>query len=245
MGGLGAQATGRASTPAVARLAVRLAGRLAPGPSAPSSSAQFAWAYAAEHCRVSYLRGRFLAQGSLSVAGGRIHLEFVVDPADAAALGAWLGEIGLPASWRERRGRGVVTWKSADTVLAFLRRAGASTSTLELESRFVTRALHGELNRVINAETSNLRRSVVSAVRQTAAIERLAADRRLAVLPPGVRAVAHARREMPEATYGELAAALGVTRGVVQRALGRIEQLALGDLEDEPHAPHSRESRPR
>lgn len=216
--GLGVQATGRASTPAVARLAVRLGALVGPA---------FDWERAAEHCRVAYLRGRFLARGSLSVAAGRIHLEFVVPVEEATALAAQLAALGLPAAWRQRRGRGVVTWKSADPVVTFLRRAGASASMLELESRLVTRSLHGQLNRVINAEASNVRRSVMGAVRQAAAIEQLSRQRRLAALPGPVRAVAQARLDAPEATYTELAAAAGVSRSLVQRALGRLVALAL------------------
>lgn len=216
--GLGVQATGRASTPAVARLAVRLAGS--------SSAGGFDWSAAALHCRMAYLRGRFLARGSLSLATGRVHLEFVVSLPEAPVLTEQLASLGLPASWRERRGRGVVTWKSIETIVTFLRRAGATASLLELESRLVTRALHGELNRVINAEASNLRRSVVSAVRHVAAIQRLAADGRLARQPAPARAVAAARVDEPEATYTELAVLAGTSRGFVQRTLARLEALA-------------------
>src|SRR5438552_11474158 len=104
---------------AVARLSLRLtraAERAAP--------VTFDWDAAADHCRLAYLRGLFLARGSLSVAAARTHLEFVVHPDDAPRLAARLSSMGLPASWRLRRGRGVVTWKSADPVGTFLRRIG-------------------------------------------------------------------------------------------------------------------------
>src|SRR6478672_10627136 len=50
--------------------------------------------------RGAWLRGRFLARGSLSLAGGRTHLEFVVPPDEAPVLAARLAEFGLPVSWR-------------------------------------------------------------------------------------------------------------------------------------------------
>ena len=187
----------------------------------------FAWATAAEHCRFAYLRGRYLARGSLSLAAGRIHLEFVLEPEAAAVLGAQLREVGLPASLRLRRGDGVVTWKSAATVTRFLQACGASASLLELEARLVARSLHGELNRAFNAETANLARAVAAATRQVGAIERLAADGRLAREPAAVRAVARARLEAPEATLADLAAELGTSRSAVQRSLERLERLAM------------------
>ena len=187
----------------------------------------FDWAAAPDHCRLAWLRGLFLARGSLSLAAGRTHLEFVVPAADAELLAARLADAGLPASWRVRRGRGVVTWKNGERVGMFLRRIGAAAALLELEARQVSRALRGDLNRVLNAESANLQRAVGAAGRQVAAIEELAATGELAEQPTIVRAVAEARLETPEATLSELAERLSVHRSAVQRALERIERLAL------------------
>ena len=228
--GLGADVPNR--EPAVARLAHRL--RRAAEVDAGDGAA-FDWDTAAEHCRTAWLRGRFLARGSLSLAGGRTHLEFVVPADEAAPLASRLEAIGLPASWRMRRGRGVVTWKSAESVGTFLRRIGAAGALLELEARQVSRALRGELNRVLNAESANLQRAVAAAGRQLDAIAQLDADGRLADQPYVVRLVADGRRETPEATLGELAERLELDRSAVQRALERIERLA----EEEPAPPRA------
>lgn len=199
----------------------------AEGPGDATSDTAFAWGTSADHCRWAFLRGRFLARGSLSIANGRTHLEFVVPLDEAAGLAAALAEMDLPASWRTRRGRGVVTWKGAETVTRFLGRIGAGAGLLELESRHVSRALRGELNRVINAESANLERAVAAAGRQLAAIADLDADGRLATQSYVVRASAEARRETPEATLSELAERLGFHRSAVQRAFDRIERLVV------------------
>lgn len=231
---------------AVARLAVRLgrepadAGRLLGGRrrtkhvrvvEAAAGGEPFDWQRSADHCRIAWLRGRFLARGSLSLASGRAHLEFVVSPDEAAVLAERLDALGLPASWRLRRGRGVVTWKSADTIGTFLRRIGAGSAILELETRQVARALRGDINRVVNAESANLQRAVVAASRQLRAIASLESDGRLSDQPYLVRTVAAARRETPEATFGELASRLELHRSTVQRALERLERLALSEVD--------------
>lgn len=218
--GLGPEPTGREAS--ITRLAHRLR-RLGEG-RAPTP---FAWASAAEHCRAAWLRGRFLARGSLSLAGGRTHLEFVVAPEDAPELAGRLTDIGLPVSWRLRRGRGVVTSKNGEAVGTFLRRIGASGTLLEVEARQVSRALRGDLNRVLNAESANLQRAVSASGRQLDAIATLDADGRLPSQPYVVRRVAAARRETPEATLAELAERLEIHRSAVQRALERLERLAL------------------
>lgn len=204
----------------VARLAVRLEG------AGDVVWDDATWRAARAHCRMAYLRGRFLATGSLSLGVGGSHLEFVVPPAEAPVLATRLSEAGFPASVRIRRGRGVVTWKSTETLLSFLRACGASASVLEVESRLVTRQLRGHLNRVLNAETANLARSVTSAARQLAVIDALEREGRLSTMPHIERAVAQERRVSPEASFTELASSLGLSRARVQRAFGRLSAAA-------------------
>lgn len=188
--------------------------------------ADFDWATARRHCREAWLRGRFLAAGSLSVGEGGVHLELWDTPAAAEALDRDLGALGLSTSWRVRRGRGVVTLKRTDDVTTLLRWMGASAAVLELEARLVTRQLQGHLNRVINAESANLRRSVRAAQHQLDAVRRLEEAGRLGLLTPEDRIVATARQDAPEASLTELATLTGIGRSRVQRALGRIVALA-------------------
>lgn len=237
--GLGTAAI-RGERPALGRLMVRLL-RDAPPPPAPMD-----WDGQADHCRVAWLRGRFLARGSLSVAHGHLHLEFVVPLEEAPVLAARLASVGLPAGLRARRGRGVVTWKSADEIGTFLRWIGGGASLLELESRQVARSVRGDLNRLLNAESANLERIAVAAARQLDAIATLETDGRLQRQPLIVREVAAGRQATPEASLAELAVELDLPRGRVQRALERIESLALHGDDDavEPDVRRSRAERP-
>lgn len=208
-------------------MALRLASQRSPMANVEAVADQFEWKTAAAHCRLAYLRGLFLARGSLSLAGGRIHLEFVVPPVELDALSTWLADVGLPAHARIRRGRGVLTWKGSEPVIGFLRRAGGTAALLELETLLVTRSLHGQLNRAINAESANLRRSIASSRHQLASIATLAGAGELDRLPPITRALAKARLSAPEASLTELARTLGVSRGLVQRGFDQLEQRAL------------------
>ncbi len=208
-------------------MAVRLASQRQTTARVEPEADPFEWKTAAAHCRIAYLRGLFLARGSLSLAGGRIHLEFVVPPDELQPLTNWLADVGLPAHARIRRGRGVLTWKGSEPVIEFLRRAGGTAALLELESVLVTRSLQGQLNRAINAESANLRRSIASSRRQLASIATLAGSGQLEHLPSVTRALADARLSAPEASLTELARTLGVSRGLVQRSFEQLEQRAL------------------
>jgi DNA-binding transcriptional regulator WhiA len=223
--GLGPAAQGRARTPLLGRLAVRL--------DDGARGASFEREGAAQHCRLAYLRGALLARGSLSVGPAGAHLELTVAPGDLAAMSSEVAALDLAASSRIRRGRGVLTWKSADTIIGLLRRLGATSTTLALEGRLINRAVQEHMNRVVNAEHANLRRAVSAARRQLADIDTLTTRGHLRLVPAHVRRVAAARRRAPEATLAELAAELDLSRGQVQRAFELIGSAALHEGGDD------------
>jgi DNA-binding protein WhiA len=122
----------------------------------------------------------------------------------------------------------VVTWKSADRVVRFLRSAGAGSALLDLEARSVTRVLRSDLNRLSNADAANAARSVLAAARQIASIRLLTRSGCLDREREVVRFVAAARLASPDATLDDLAETCGYTRSTAQRALERIGRLARG-----------------
>lgn len=217
--GLGVEARGRARTPAIGRLAVRL--------ESAANTELFDWETSAAHCRFANLRGLLLAHGSLSISASGMHLELVVPSASLEPLHARVATLGHPAGARIRRGRGVLTWKDAESIIGLLRRLGSSAAAMEIETRLVGRALQGQMNRVVNAEGANLRRAVEAAHRQLSHIDELEQADGLRALSGRARRVVAARRRSPEATFGELAAAIGLSRAQVQRAFHEVESAVL------------------
>jgi DNA-binding protein WhiA len=217
--GLGAEARGRARTPGIGRLAVRLDDGM--------SAETFDWDKSAAHCRIAHLRGMVLAHGSLSLTATGPHLELVVPVADLPTEAFRVASLGFPAGARIRRGHGVLTWKESDLIIGVLRRLGASASVMEIEMRLLGRTLHGHMNRVVNAEAANVRRAVSAAHRQIEHIQNLEQGDGLNRLSRQALRVVEARRKAPEATFAELAASVGLSRGQVQRAFYELESVAL------------------
>ncbi len=156
-----------------------------------------------------------------------MHLELVVPSEELSITAARVAESGFPAGQRTRRGRGVLTWKESESIIALLRRLGSSSAALELEMRLLGRSLRGQMNRIVNAESANLRRAVIAAHRQLEHIEALERGGGLRHLSRRTRRVIEARRRAPEATFAELAAMLGLSRGQVQRAFYELESAVL------------------
>ena len=92
---------------------VRTRGGL-PRAHAEERAAAFAKSGSGRHCRLSFLRGRFLARGSLSLASGSVHLEINVSGGEATHL-ARIAEVEeLGGHRRERRGKGLLVINQVD-----------------------------------------------------------------------------------------------------------------------------------
>jgi len=179
-------------------------------------------------CRRSRLRGAFIALGSVNRPDRPPHFEIPTrDAAAAAQLVADLVALEVPAVVRMRRARPVVTVRSAAAVGAALSSMGAQGGRLAFEEGRVVRDVRAAVNRTLNAETANLRRTVYAAVRQLEAADRLAADTgRWDALPPALRAAGALRRAHPDAALESLAVHAGISRSAMAGRLRRLVEAA-------------------
>jgi DNA-binding protein WhiA len=175
-----------------------------------------------ECCRRTYLRGLFLAGGSLSAGPSGYLLELRPPRGEATRARAVLKREGFAPRSRLRRGRQVLMLRAGDEIASFLRHAGAGETLLRFETRRVSREMRGRTSASVNADAANLARAVAAARDQIEAVNALAGSGRLARLPPEVRAAAAARLRAPEATLAELAARLDTTKWVVRQRLRRV-----------------------
>ena len=157
-------------------------------------------------CRKAFLRGAFLAGGSISVSRrSGYHLEINCGrPEDAPVYQKVLASFNLSPLLRVRDDSGYLYFKSAEAVADFLRIIGAGTALLELESQRVVKSMRNQVNRLVNCETANLGKVVASAQNQLEIIDRL--DRHIGIsrLSPALREAARLRRSYPEASLKEL-----------------------------------------
>ncbi len=181
-------------------------------------------------CRRSRLRGAFLALGSVNRPDRPPHLEIPARDAQAAAtLVADLAALEVPAAIRSRRGRPVVTVRTVAAVGAALSSIGAQGGRLAFEQGRVVRDVRAGVNRSLNGETANLRRTVDAAVRQLDAVDRLRAEGgRWETLPAALRAAGELRHAHPEASLGSLAEQAGVSRPAMAGRLHRLVDAARG-----------------
>lgn len=179
---------------------------------------------------IAYLRGAFLAAGSVSAPGRAPHLEFLVtsDPV-AHRLAALVEEVAgqrVGVVTGERRAR--VVAKSGDTIGVLLRTLGATDAYLAWEEQQLRRSLRNDANRLANADAANVRRAIDAARAQVVAVEAAVARVGWLGLGDDLRAVALARLANPSASLAELGQLCDppLHKSAVYRRLRRLEELA-------------------
>ncbi len=159
----------------------------------------------ADCCRAAFLRGAFLARGSMTDPQKQnYHLEIVTENEEfAMGLNYLMNLCGFKAGTNYRK-EYFVYIKGAEKIGEFLRFIGAHSAYLALEEIRVIKGMRNEVNRLVNCETANLEKSVRAALEQVEVIKALKAKKLLAKLPPNLKELAALRLDHPEASLREL-----------------------------------------
>ena len=157
-------------------------------------------------CRRAFLRGAFLAGGSVTDPEKRYHLELSTTHWKVSReTGTLLLEMELPAKETERKGSSVLYYKQSEAIEDFLTVIGAPVSAMAVMEAKIEKDWRNEANRKTNCDSANVHKAVAASQEQLAAIRKLEERAVLETLPEKLRQTAALRREYPETTLSELA----------------------------------------
>ncbi|MCD7806179.1 MAG: DNA-binding protein WhiA [Lachnospiraceae bacterium] len=180
-------------------------------------------------CRRAFVRGAFLVCGSISDPKGGYHMEFACDCEEQAAfLSEQLAALGVEAKILVRKQSFIVYLKESSAIVELLGNMGAHVSLLDLENLRAYKEIRNSVNRRVNCETSNIRKTVAAAEKQVQDINYIASVRGLESLPEGLCEMARVRLEHPDASLKELGEYLTppVGKSGVNHRLRRISDYA-------------------
>ena len=178
---------------------------------------------------MAYLRGAFLAGGSVTDPAKRYHLEMTTSHYKVSReTCALLIECGFSPKELSRGGNNILYFKQSDYIEDFLTAIGAQVSAMGMMEAKVEKDLRNGVNRRVNCETANLTKVVDASMGQMAAIRALEEAGELDKLPGKLRETALLRRENPEATLQELAAMLNppITKSAINHRMRKLLELA-------------------
>ena len=159
-----------------------------------------------ECCRTAFLRGAFLAGGSVTDPEKRYHLELDTGHAQASReVAALLTEMGfLPHSVR-RGGSSVIYFKQSEHIEDLLTTIGAPAAAMGIMTAKVDKEIRNGANRAMNCDMANVNKTIDAALEQKNAIQRLQENGRLERLPEKLRQTALLRLQYPEMSLSQLA----------------------------------------
>ncbi|MBK3496007.1 DNA-binding protein WhiA [Viridibacillus sp. YIM B01967] len=179
----------------------------------------------------SYLRGAFLASGSVNnPETSAYHLEvYSLYKEHGEALADLMNKFELNAKTIERK-KGFVTYlKEAEKISDFLSLVGAHQAMMKFEDVRIVRDMRNSVNRLVNCETANLNKTIGAAVRQVENIRYIDTSIGIDQLPEKLREIARLRVEYQEVTLkelGEMVSAGTVSKSGVNHRLRKIDDIA-------------------
>lgn len=180
-------------------------------------------------CRRAYLRGAFLAGGSINDPRTGYHLEIVIPcEAYAGAVKEVLASFDLEARYFQRKDDFVLYLKNGEEIGEFFRIIAAPNALLKFENIRIVKSVRNKINRLINCETANLTRTVVASQEQIANITLIEDSIGLSNITPSLAQVARLRLLFPEATLQELGEMVDppLSKSSINHRLRRINDLA-------------------
>ncbi|WP_336776889.1 DNA-binding protein WhiA [Paenibacillus sp. MMO-58] len=181
-------------------------------------------------CKRSYLRGAFLAGGSVNnPEGSSYHLEISsMYEEHCEALVELANKFGLNARCIERKKGFVFYIKEGEKIIELLNIIGAHQALFKFEDVRIMRDMRNSVNRIVNCETANLNKTIGAAVRQIDNIKLLQKEIGLNNLPDKLREVAEIRLQHPDMNLKEVGEMLKgtVSKSGVNHRLRKIDELA-------------------
>ncbi len=184
-----------------------------------------------QNCEAAYLRGAFLGGGSISEPNHGYHMEIATSNSRMAEeLHELLVSQGFHARIHNRKKDHAVYIKEADEIEGFLARIGAHNTVLKLENMRIIRALKSEVNRLVNFEAANLKKSAGASVQQIEDIQVIVESLGLSAMSKALREISMARLNFPTAGIEELGEAIEppLSKSAVYHRLRRIHAMAEG-----------------
>lgn len=182
-----------------------------------------------DHCRTAFLRGAFLAGGSVTDPAKRYHLELATSHLSVSReLHALLLEMGFAPKESRRKANAITYFKQSDAIEDVLTAMGAPLAAMELMNAKAEKDLRGSINRRVNCDAANLDKAVDAAQGQIEAIYKLEERGMLENLPDKLKEAVDLRMAHPELTLSQLAELCDppVSKSAFNHRLRKLMELA-------------------
>jgi len=183
-----------------------------------------------ECCKRGYLRGAFLAGGSINHPESSYHLEiFSSYEEHIESLAELMNRYELNAKMLPRKNGFILYIKEGEKITEFLSLIGAHQALLYFEDIRIVKDMRSSVNRLVNCETANLNKTVGAAIKQVENIRLIEKEIGLDQLPKKLQEIAEVRLQHPDATLkelGELITGEAISKSGINHRFRKIAAIA-------------------
>ena len=183
-----------------------------------------------ECCKASFLRGAFLAGGSVTDPAKGYHIELTTTHQSVSRETDALirDTMGFAPKMAGRAGGQVLYLKQSEQISDFLTYLGAPVAAMGIMEARLEKELNNKVNRRCNCDDANITKVVEAAQDQLSAIRVLRESGALEELPEKLKQAALARENNPSASLSELAAMMEppITKPAMNNRMKKLVLLA-------------------
>ncbi|MEI7884253.1 MAG: DNA-binding protein WhiA [Clostridia bacterium] len=188
----------------------------------------------AKHYYADFLRGVFLASGSVNGPGKDYHLELHVrGELSLQTMKIIFDHLELTFKYLKRKNRYIIYLKNSEIIFAFLSIIEAHKAMLELESSKILKEMKNNVNRSVNCETANINKALEAGLRQIAIFQQILASSFAKSIAPNLREIIELRLDNSELNLKELGELCHppLSKGQIYQKIRRLEKMNLMDCE--------------
>ena len=157
-------------------------------------------------CKASFVRGAFLAGGSITDPEKSYHFELATTHYSVSREAySVLLDMGFSPKETERKGNHLLYFKQSEAIEDIFTTIGASNAAMDIMQAKIEKDMNNTINRRVNCDSANADKVVASAQEQLDAIKRIENDYGLDILPEKLQEAALLRIANPEASLSDLA----------------------------------------
>ena len=182
-----------------------------------------------ECCFGAFLRGVFLSCGIVTDPKKEYHLEFdVAFRTKCRDLSEMFDGFSAVPKMSDRNGMNMIYFKDSSQIEDILTVMGAQVSVMEFIGEKILKNVRNNVNRKVNCDNANIKKTFQAASKQIEAIEKLMETGRFEELSSELKELAKLRLENPEMTLTELGSSLSepLSRSGVNHRLRKIITIA-------------------
>lgn len=180
-------------------------------------------------CKRAFLRGLFLASGSVTDPERGYHLEIVqASMGKAGEVVRILKSFDIEAKIVERKKSYIIYVKEGSRIVDLLNVMEAHVALMEFENVRIVKEMRNSINRKVNCETANIKKTVSASARQIADIQYIKDTSGFGTLPQGLADIANLRLEHAEVSLKELGQMLDppIGKSGVNHRLRKLGEIA-------------------